>query len=309
MNDFIGQALTETLTGPCNLAIQLFNPTRNSGFAYDSHYKPNERDCWIPLRWSAEDCEIISKEHIDRMEHRYGGRNSSMFRMSVLGLPPTTDTDGLISYAKIEDAIDRDIDTRQSESVVGIDVARQGNDATVVIIRKGNKITAIHEYHIADMVELAHKVMTIIDKNDPPKIYVDTIGVGAGFYDILKRLYPNTFSCCFSNKAKNPDKFINLRAEIYWKLREMFEKDIISITNNSNLIEQLSTIKYKITNNGKIQIEAKEDIKKRLGGSPDFADSLAISFTHIGVASIEMKEPIERYRRKTTNSTNNWMAY
>ena len=81
-----------------------------------------------------------------------------------------------------------------------------------------------------------------------------------------------------AHAANNHVKFENLRAELFWTLRELFLEGKMSIPDNPRLIEQLSDIQYFFTKKGRIQIEAKSDIKSRTGESPDLADALAISY-------------------------------
>jgi hypothetical protein len=80
----------------------------------------------------------------------------------------------------------------------------------------------------------------------------------------------------FGSSAEDSERFANLKAEIFWCLREDFEKSLISIPNDPVLINQLASIKYAMTSKGQIKIESKDDAKKRGLRSPDRADALAI---------------------------------
>lgn len=108
---------------------------------------------------------------------------------------------------------------------------------------------------------------------------VDVIGLGAGVVDRLKELHYDVYGINVADRASDPERFANLRAEGYWRLRERFERGQIMIPDDDELINELTSLKYKIVNsNGQIRMEEKEEMKKRLGKSPDLADSLCLAF-------------------------------
>ena len=79
--------------------------------------------------------------------------------------------------------------------------------------------------------------------------------------------------------ATDPERFSNKRAEGYWLLREAFESQSIMIPDDDELVQELTSLKYKVVNsNGTIKMEEKEEAKKRLGKSPDLADSLMLTY-------------------------------
>ena len=84
-----------------------------------------------------------------------------------------------------------------------------------------------------------------------------------------------------SDAANDSEHFANLRAEMYWSLRERFMTRRIAIPDNPDLIGELTSMKYKITPKGQIQIESKDDMKKRGLESPDYADSLVLAFAPV----------------------------
>ncbi len=86
-----------------------------------------------------------------------------------------------------------------------------------------------------------------------------------------------------------PDLFINVRAEIFWLLKEALERGEVSLPDDERLIAELSAIRYQYSANGKIQLEAKAETKKRVGRSPDLADAAVLGF----VAGLFRVEPIE----------------
>ena len=119
----------------------------------------------------------------------------------------------------------------------------------------------------------------------PGKINIDVIGIGSGVYDRLEELgVPDITAVNVAEKPMDTERFGNLRAEIFWNLREKFINDEIYIPNDPVLMAELSAIEYKFTSRGQIMLESKDELKKRTGRSPDRADALALSYTGVSSA-------------------------
>jgi len=189
------------------------------------------------------------------------------------------DPNQLIKYEHIKRNLHEGDITRATS--LGIDVAREGNDQTVFAFSSDTGIEYIETFDQQDTITTAKLVeerleMYTIGYQDTS---VDVIGVGGGVVDYLhdKGLYVNAY-----NSGLRPTKeletmfFKNLRAESYWDLRINLENDTIKILDNKELIKELLSIKYFVKEKH-IQIEAKEQIKKRIGRSPDLADAVVIS--------------------------------
>jgi hypothetical protein len=108
-------------------------------------------------------------------------------------------------------------------------------------------------------------------------IAVDESGVGGGVIDRLIEQDIRVLTVNNGAKAIEHERFINLGSELYWKMRELFENKNISIPDNHDLKTQLTSRLWSINSSGKIQIESKEDLKKRGLKSPDIADALALA--------------------------------
>lgn len=274
--------IMNTFTRRCNIALLLFNPSRTEGYAFDTHMHPEISKYWIKLHWDAEESPefIISREHIERLEAIYGGKDTNNYNVFVKGNFPTLNDGSLIPFNWCYDAIDRDVGEQKEDVVVGGDIARDGGDATIACVRQGAKILDLVRINKVDSIDVAVEFLKIAKKYNAKRIYIDAIGVGSGVYDQLRRLFPETTAVIVSESAQNPSKFHRLRDELWWRCRIRFEKKAISIPDNNDLIKQLSTIQYTdMLAGGKIKIEAKADMKKRLGGdSPDYADALCLTF-------------------------------
>lgn len=284
--DEVFEPLENTLTGRCNLCLMTFNPNRNTGYARDTHLHPTISKQWKTLHWNAEDAPewIVSKEHIAKMEERYGGRDTNNYRVNVLGDFPTADDGSLIPYLWVHRALEADLGEvpKDTPVVMGIDVARDGGDQTVICIRHGYKVLAFHRVNLIDSDDVALEAVRFARKYDVETIFVDSIGVGAGVFDRLRHHWPKTVSVKVSEAARDTRKFMRMRDELWWRARERFESGNISIPNIIPLVEQLTSVQYDDqTAGGKIKVEGKNSMRKRLGGeSPDYADALNLTFYH-----------------------------
>lgn len=267
--------LEGTLTSRCAIALMIFNPTRNKGYAYNSHFG-KQADLWLKLRRNAEDSELVTKEHIEKMQ-KYG-RESNTYRVKVLGLPPMVTSGGLIPYDSIQDAIEREFDVSEFDPIMaGVD-AGGGGDTSVVCLRTG-PLTEFFEKLTPDPDDLADWSGSILLKNDASVAFVDNIGLGWYLTKALTNRGVNARKADSrsTKDLKEPEKFVNKRAEMYWDLSLAFINRAISIPNDEDLIDELGAIMREDVGN-KIKIGDKKEIRKKLGFSPDHADALAMSF-------------------------------
>jgi hypothetical protein len=118
-----------------------------------------------------------------------------------------------------------------------------------------------------------------------PAMNIDVIGIGSSVYDSMKNLFPyDTNSVNFAERSDDRDKtgsfgFSNLRAEFYWKFREMLDPETsnVCLPPDPELEQELVAVKWKMTTTG-VQLEPKDEIRKRLGRSPNKADAVVLAF-------------------------------
>ena len=209
------------------------------------------------------------------------GPQSSVYQTRVLGQFPEEADDTLIPLRDVEAAVKRRSDIPpDTKPVMGVDVARFGNDKTVIIIRHGPKVIYIDELRKSDIVNTTGAVVTAALKYKLKDIIVDEIGVGAGVLDNLKadRRF-NAQGLNGSNSSSNNEKYLNLRAEVFDGLRQRFADGDISIPNDPELISQLASLTYKYNARGQLQLESKDQIRSVGRQSPDKADAIALAFT------------------------------
>jgi hypothetical protein len=155
-------------------------------------------------------------------------------------------------------------------------VARFGEDETVIFKSKGNTYELVEAVIKRPTNETVGRLVLASKESGAEFVAVDDTGVGGGVTDMLREQGMSVVPVNFGSAAENPERFANLKAEIFWNLREDFEKKNISIPDDPVLMNQLASIKYGLTSKGQIKIESKDDAKKRGLRSPDRADALAI---------------------------------
>ena len=239
---------------------------------------------------------LITQQDIENFKTRYG-EDSDVYRVRVLGEFPKQDSDSLISVNDIANAINRVVDVpNQFEKKMGVDVARFGDDRTAIIVRQMEKVTRKEVFAGFDTMQIVGRVLAIAkeERIRGENIYVDVIGVGAGVYDRIKEQGWRANAVNVSESPEDKENYVNLRAELYAnKLKEWIKT--ASLPNDDDFYE-LANIKYKFNSKGQLQIESKEDMKKRGLESPDVADALMLTFASKGLIEIpKQSEPIEGY--------------
>lgn len=203
---------------------------------------------------------------------------------------------------------------------LGVDVAGMGRDASCFLPRHGNYVDRpemIHSGGTANHMEVAGKVIVKLRENTNTftglyaQAFIDTIGEGAGVFSRTEeQKIQHVYSCKFSESAVdglgNPYKdvtgqyeFLNMRAFAYWAVRDWLDpahKTGAMLPPDEEITQDLTETKWKFMSNGKIQIEPKEEIKKRLKRSPDKGDALANTFW-----------PVPDVDPRPKKVTNSWM--
>ena len=164
------------------------------------------------------------------------------------------------------------------EVILAVDVARYGSDQSVILRRRGLRVEEILTFKGMDTMELAGWVAKAIRDFQPSQTCIDEIGVGAGVVDRLREQSLGVRGVNVANPARQKGVFANLRAEGYWRLRELFTAGQIEIPPDQQLMGELAALRYSYDSQGRILIEKKEDMRKRGVPSPDKADALMLAF-------------------------------
>lgn len=304
--DPVFQPLDTTLTDPVNFIILIWNPTRRSGFAYETHFG-DEKRYWINLHWNAEESSIVSPEQITYLKDKYG-ESSAEYMVSVRGEPPPLEDGSLIPYTWCSAATELIFDQQETDPVImGVDVARFGKDSSVILVRRGRTVVEVRELQNVDTTQLADEILVTAADYEPDAIYIDVAGIGIGVFDELRRRkIRNVHGVNVGKPARDEGKFNRLRDEYWWKLRQLFQNNEISLApvrTDRQLVAELSSIRYDVNDKSKIRVESKLSMKKRNVPSPNKADALMLTMAGSLIAQHYSKkdkklDKYERERRK-----------
>lgn len=176
--------------------------------------------------------------------------------------------------------------------IIGVDPAREGRDATGVIDRQGRRLggNICERWNKLSTMEVAGRVARLIEKMDPAKVFVDVTGLGSGVVDRLQELgYDCVEGVNFAGGAvgvgpARPDQYRNRRAEMWDALRDWLSKEHeVQIPNDDLLAADLSAPMWGPSmtgwdSSGRLLLESKDSLVKRLGRSPDLGDAAALTF-------------------------------
>jgi phage terminase large subunit len=204
------------------------------------------------------------------------GPNSPLFEARVCGSFPKQSEDSLISLAWLEAAQIRKL-VGSGAITAGLDVAGPGEDETVLVLRMGALIIGLYHWPDADpRGQVVAKLNEV--REQLGSVNVDSIGIGWGIYLHLVDMGFAAVPINVGESAHDTEKYANRKAELYWGLRLRFKDGDVAGLTDERAIGQLSGIRYKHNSRGQIQIESKEDARKRGVKSPDRAEAVMLAF-------------------------------
>lgn len=207
------------------------------------------------------------------------GEDSYLYQAKVLGQFPDVGDDALFPPKLLERAAAADL-PGTARGGYGVDVARYGPDETVVYRNRGGVIRHVKSATKQDTSVTADMVDAILSMHGHDRVpaMIDAVGIGAGVFDELRKRGLPVIDFNAGEKAFEPDRFVNRRAEVFWTLRERMEAGEIDLDpDDKELRSQLSRLKYRQVSGGRVQIESKDDMRKRGVKSPDRADAAAMA--------------------------------
>lgn len=272
-------------------AVMAANPTRQSGYFFDSHHKM--RAYWGVLHVNGENCKRVSRSYVESMAKKYG-KESSIYKVRVQGeFAPAAD--GVIPLELCEAAKIREVAKKEGAPIIwGLDVARFGDDSTALAKRQGNhQLEKTREWYGKDTMQtvglIKHEWDKTLPYERPASINVDVIGIGAGVVDRLKELglpvYGVNVAESASTGAVDDEIYSRLRDELWFKGRRWLAALDCKLLDDEDLIGELTTPRYSILSNGSIKVEGKQDLKNRGVKSPNLADAFLLTFASDGAAN------------------------
>ena len=275
-------------------------PGEPNGRFYDIQSRKPGYEDWHVRHVTVDECIQAGRISPDWVEDRkrQWGEESAVYQNRVLGEFASSDEDGVIPLAWIERANQRWLEWKECKKEdefisVGCDIARSGEDKSVLATRFGNVISELRRYSKMDTMEMAGYITGFMRLQKKGYAVVDVIGIGAGVYDKVRENKIRAIAFNASEHTNLQDRsgelgFINCRSAGWWNLRELLQYNEIALPPDDKLTGDLTAPHWRVVSGGKIQIESKDDIKKRLGRSTDDGDAVIMAFFPKGPSGVDL---------------------
>ncbi len=267
------------------------NPTRNNGKFRECFTK--FRKLWNTRQIDSRDAARANTSQIKKWADMYGD-DSDFFRVRVKGQFPRGGDMQFITGDIVENARNNSPRYLGDDPLVcGMDWARGGDDDCRIVFRRGKDARSEKNYRIAgehsrNSMEVAGKVSRVLNMHKPDVCFGDVGSMGGPINDRLRQLGHNVIDVGFGMDAEEKDKYTTRAAEMWQRMADWLRADG-SMPDDNDLDEELTGRLYDHDDKGRLILERKKDMKKRLGRSPDFADALCLTF-----ASVVPKKEIPR---------------
>jgi len=285
--------------------VMFSNPTKPSGTFFDAFH--TKRRLYRTIHVSSEETPnargigdvpgLATAEWIAEKRDEWGV-GSSLYQVRVRGEFPEAGDDTVIALSLVDEARrrwdDDDAGDRRDEKLdtrgrlhLGIDVARFGDDDSAIAPRRGRKLFPIDVVHGQNTMEIAGRALKTARElrqhgEEKPLLKVDVIGVGAGVADRLREhddvevVDVNVAEKAWATDREGRPKFVNLRSQIWFAVRD-FLKEGGGLPPDPKLEGELVAPHYAIDSAGRQVVESKDNMKKRLGRSPDRGDAVGLA--------------------------------
>lgn len=272
------QALGNTKFGKI---LQAGNPTSKDGMLYAAAHNLKG---WYVVRITGDPDDSKRSNRIDlqwaKDQIEQWGRDDPWVMAYILGQFPVSALNTLLTPEEVDLAMSRHYRPEQYQNaakILGLDVAREGLDSSVIAKRQGLVLSPFECFRGLTSFPLANRVIMAHQAWQSDGIVVDgTGGFGSGVIDALRAMGVDALDCQFAAQANNPQKFFNLRAQILWDAAQ-WVKAGGALPPDTELKQEMTTLTYSFKG-GRILMEPKESLKRRLGRSPDKFDSLGTTF-------------------------------
>lgn len=293
-------ALESLMTAEDSQMIVSGNPLVASGRFFEFTYDPD----WFQIQLSAFDHPNVQtgEEVIPgavtlkwvEEKRKAWGEDSPQWQARVMGVFPDAATNQILTRAMLRAALDRDGDPVQDVRRIGFDVARFGQDASVLgVFDETRTLEHVEHWQGADLMESAGRVRQAMARFnvEPENVKVDACGMGAGVVDRLAEDGIMVDAVDFGEQPQLdwdgvvPDDtgFTNRRAELHWVSRQLVRERELTIPERFREVwADLVVPTYTFDGKGRIKVEDKESIRKRVGRSPDFGDMVHIAMSNAG---------------------------
>jgi len=230
---------------------------------------------WYSGSFPADKTGVIDEAELEGLRREMG---EDVFRREFL-CDFTADASGVfIDFQSVYDAAKRECPlVNAAPLVLGLDVARFGDDRNVLVMRRGSVAEDYKVWQGQDLMWTSSATAEYINRLQPRAVFVDSVGLGAGVVDRLRQLGYRVIGVNSGAKAGRDDKYSNLKAEMWDRMRQWLQ-ELAVLPDREDFKKDLLAPTYSFDASGRLKIESKEDLKKRGMASTDIADALALTF-------------------------------
>lgn len=273
---------------PPPLILMTCNPARNyvKRIFYDPWKLGKLKPPFLYMPSSIEDNPHLTKEYLASLENLRSTDPAGYARFVLGDWDAADDPDQLIKLEWVLDA--RTVEAQEGKKRLGVDVARFGQDDSVICPIDGNRILDLDYHHGESTDRMADIVQVRINDGpvDADLVMVDGVGLGAGVVDNLRRAGFDVVEVISGAKPIERDdsvyQFFNLRSQIWWEAREGFRTGKWCLdTDDPRLIEDLTAPRYSVSGDRVLKVESKDDTRRRIGRSTDAGDALIFALADI----------------------------
>lgn len=272
VDDIIWEVSEGAMTTPSAIWCAFGNPTRNTGRFRECFGKFKHR--WATRQIDSRTAKMANQAQLKEWLEDYG-EDSDFARIRILGQFPRAGSNQFISSELVDEARKRK-PTAFGALVLAVDVARFGDDQTVLLARQGADVKILGKYRGLDTMQTAGKVAEAINQQKPAAVFIDGVGVGGGVVDRLSQLGYEVIDVNAGGRATDDKTYFNRRAEMWGKMRDWLPTG--AIPDDQELCDDLIAPEYGFDAQNRIQLEKKERMKERGLASPDSGDALAMTF-------------------------------
>ncbi len=278
--DKIWEVSEGAMTTPRAMWFVYGNPTKNTGRFRECFHSDSHR--WTTTQIDSRQCIMTNKVELSAWIEAYG-EDSDFVRVRVRGVFPRAGDMQFIGSDLVDRAMNWECPYEahfRLPIVIGVDVARYGDDKTVITIRQGRKILEQRKFRELNTMQVATAVADAIREFRPSATFVDGIGVGAGVVDRLRMLNYEIVEVNAGVKADDEETYFNKRAEMWDRIR-IWLREGADIPDDVELRGSLIGIEYGFDAKELMRMERKQDMKRRGLDSPDEGDSLGFTFAEV----------------------------
>lgn len=289
-----GEIIRPCLADRQGWAVFIGTP-RGMDFFYELYLQALRDETWHTAIYRASETGIIPQSELDLARQTM---SESQYLQEFECDWGANVSNSLIYINSVLSATKRTIDPLSNmgaPKIMSVDVARFGDDKTIIGLRTGLEFGILRKYRDLDLMTLAGNLAATINEVKPDSVFVDSVGLGAGLCDRMRQLRFSIIDVNAGSRSIYPGRFYNKRAEMWDNMRQWLENGG-KIPDDRDLIAGLCAPRYEYSPDNKLKLESKESMKSRGLSSPDEADCLALTFA-VPVSSKEMMEVARRYER------------